>query len=178
MTAVRNIQIFAVVVFITALFSTRAAVTTSSFESGDFSGWNAQGEGWAVNDTEASSGKKSAYCAISKGEAPGVKACAKVIPKASPGYVIKGSLDVAGKVKYNCSHVKISIICVDITGKILSEVEKKVNAPSPDFTKVTVPELIVPSGTAHAYIMLIVEVTQPAKSSEWWRFDNIVIQVQ
>lgn len=178
MIAVRNIQFLTVLVVFAAIASARAAVTVSSFEAGDFSGWNAQGTGWAVNDKEASNGTKSAYCVVSKGEAPGVKACAKVIPKAAPGFVINASLDLAGKNKRKSSNAKISIICVDSTGNILSEVEKKVSAPSTDFKKVTVPELIIPSGTAQTYFMLMIEVTQPAKSSEWWRFDNVVIKVE
>ncbi|QBG47241.1 hypothetical protein EGM51_07470 [Verrucomicrobia bacterium S94] len=150
----------------------------SSFETGDFTGWNVQGKGWSIYAKDASDGSKSAMCTVSKGEpAGGVMACAKVI-KAQPGFVVKVDLDLVGKAKKRSSRVKISVICVDAAGNILQEVEKKVAVPPSEFQTVSVPELIVPAKTAETYVMLMVEVAKPVKSTEWWRFDNVRIQVK
>lgn len=171
------------IVILTAAVALFAAVCSfaqgkSSFETGDFTGWNVQGKGWSIYTKDASDGSKSAMCTVPKGDpAGGVMACAKVI-KAQPGFVIKVDLDLAGKAKKRSSRVKISVICVDAAGNILQEVEKKVAIPSSEFQKVSVPELIVPAKTAEAYVMLMVEVAKPVKSTEWWRFDNVVIQVK
>lgn len=155
-----------------------ATKTKSSFEAGDFSGWNAQGKGWTVYDRAASDGSKSAMCSVAKGEPVGLKACAKVISKAEPGFIVKVDLDVAGKVKSKSSEAKITLICLDKSGTILQEVEKKIAVPSTKFQKISVPELMVPSGTVQTYLMLMVEVKKPAKAAEWWRFDNVVIDVK
>lgn len=178
MKADRNILFMALFIAFFAVGLSTAAQTKSSFEAGDFTGWNAQGSGWAVYSKAASEGKKSAMCSVAKNEQPNVKACAKVISKADPGFIVKVDLDVAGKAKHKSSTVKISVICVDAGGSILQEVEKKITTPSADFKRISVPELIVPSGTAETYLMMMVEVTKKAKSAEWWRFDNVVIQVK
>ncbi|MDF7824851.1 hypothetical protein P4B35_12570 [Pontiellaceae bacterium B12227] len=159
--------------------SVGAAQVKSSFESGDFSGWNAQGKGWTVYSRAASDGEKSAMCSVSKGEPAGLKACAKLISKAEPGWVVKVDLDIAGKAKSQSSKAKVSVICIDAAGNILQEKEKVLSAPSTKFQKLSIPEVIVPSGTAETYLMLMVEVKKPAaKAAEWWRFDNVVIDVK
>ena len=158
--------------------SVGATQQKSSFEGGDFAGWNAQGKGWSVYGRAASDGSKSAMCSVSKGEAAGLKACAKVVSKAEPGWIVKVDLDIAGKTKTKSSKGKVSVICVDAAGTILAEVERVVFAPSTKFQKVSIPELIVPSGTTETYLMLMVEVQHEAKSSEWWRFDNVIIDVK
>lgn len=158
--------------------SAHAGQTKSSFESGDFTGWNAQGTGWSVYSKAGSDGKKSAMCSIAKKEPAGVKACAKPISNAEPGWIVKVDLDIAGKVKSQSSTAKVTVICLDATGKILKEVEKVISVPSEEFKKISLPELIVPSGTAQTYLMLMVEVKQTAKAKEWWRFDNIIINVK
>ncbi|MDF7801704.1 hypothetical protein P4C99_19660 [Pontiellaceae bacterium B1224] len=152
--------------------------TKSSFESGDFTGWNAQGAGWSVYSKAGSDGSKSAMCSIAKKEPAGLKACAKAISSAEPGWIVQVDLDIAGKVKSQSSTAKATVVCLDATGKILQEVEKVITVPSEEFKKVSLPELIVPSGTAQTYLMLMVEVKQTAKSKEWWRFDNIIINVK
>jgi hypothetical protein len=155
-----------------------SAQTKSSFETGDFTGWSAQGSGWSVYGRAASDGSKSAMCEVAKGEAPGLKACAKLIDKADPGWIVTANLDISGKNKSASSKAKISIVCLDAAGSILGEVEKVISSPSTDFKKVTVPELIVPSGTKQTYLMLMVEVTQSSKAKEWWRFDNVSVVVK
>ena len=60
-----------------------SAQIRSSFEGGDFAGWNTQGDGWSIDEKAASTGVKSAMYTVSKGDAPGLKACAMVIKKAS-----------------------------------------------------------------------------------------------
>lgn len=155
-----------------------AKQTKSSFESGDFSGWNAQGTGWTVYTKAASDGKKSAMCSVSKGEPVGLKACAKSINKADPGWIVKVDLDISGKAKFQSSKAKVTVVCLSETGKILKEVEKVITVPTTEFKKVSLPELIVPPGTVETYLMLMVEVQKPAKAKEWWRFDNVVIDVK
>lgn len=178
MAAGRNIRILTAAVAIAAVCAAHAGQVKSSFETGDFTGWNAQGKGWTVTAKDAADGKKSAMCSVAKGDAPGLMACAKVIARAAPGFVVNVSLDVAGKNKSKSSSAKITVICVDAAGSILSETEKKITSPSAEFKKISVPEIIVPSGTAQTYLMLMVEVAQPAKSAEWWRFDNVVMSVE
>ncbi|WP_372797984.1 hypothetical protein [Pontiella sp.] len=177
MTAGHSIRILTAAAALAAVGTVQAAQTNSSFETGDFTGWNAQGAGWSVTDKGASDGRKSAQCAVARDEAPNVKACAKVISNAKPGFLIRVNLDVAGKNKHKSSSAKISVICVDKAGAILAEQEKKISAPQTEFGRVTVPELLVPSGTAEAYLMLMVEVATPARSAEWWRFDRVDISV-
>lgn len=158
--------------------SVYAAQTKSSFESGDFTGWNAQGAGWTVYSKAGSDGKKSAMCSVSKKETPGLKACAKSISNANPGWIVQVDFDICGKAKSQSSKAKATVVCLDATGKILQEVEKVIPMPPEDFQKISLPELIVPSGTAQTYLMLMVEVTQTAKANEWWRFDNVIINVK
>lgn len=174
-----HIQTGMITAFVAAVaVSVGASQMKSSFESGDFSGWNAQGKGWSVYSKAASDGEKSAMCLVNKGESVGLKACAKTVSKAEPGFIVKVDLDVAGKAKARNSNAKVSVICVDRAGNILKEVEKKVSLATSKFIKVSVPELMVPSGTVETYLMLMVEVSQPSKGKEWWRFDNVVIQVK
>lgn len=155
-----------------------AAPTKSSFESGELTGWNAQGKGWAVYSKAGSDGKKSAMCSVSKGEPVGLKACAKSVSKAAPGWIVQVNLDIAGKARSESSKAKVTVVCLDATGQILQEVEKVITVPSAEFKKVSLPELIVPSGTVQTYVMLMVEVKQTSKANEWWRFDNVVIDVK
>lgn len=163
---------------IAGVLTVSATQTKSSFEGGDFSGWNAQGKGWAVYGRASSDGSKSAMCSISKGDPVGIKACAKSVSKAQPGFIVKVDLDIAGKSKAKYSKAKVSVICVDNTGQILQEVEKVISTPTGKFHKISIPELMVPSGTVETYLMLMVEVNQASRSSEWWRFDNVTIDVK
>ena len=173
------LQVRAIVALVAmGVASAGATQLKSSFEAGDFTGWNAQGKGWSIYKRAASDGTKSAMCSVSRGEAAGLKACAKVISGAEPGWIVKVELDIAGKAKSKSSKAKISVICVDSSGTIISEVERVVSASSPKFKKLSIPELIVPSGTTETYLMLMVEVGQTAKSAEWWRFDNVIIVVK
>ncbi len=155
-----------------------SAQLRSSFEGGDFSGWTTQGEGWSIYEKAASAGVKSAMCTVSKGDAPGLKACVMVIKKAEPGWVIKAELDVAGKVKSNSSKVSLAVLCIDEAGNTLQEVKKQITAPTAEFKKVILSELVIPTGTAEAYFMIVVEVSKEAKAKEWWRFDNVVIELK
>ncbi len=155
-----------------------SAQVKSSFESGDFTGWNKQGEGWTVYAKAASKGEKSAMYTVAKGEEAGLKACARIVENAGPGWVITAQVDIAGKAKSKSSKVNLALMCIDAEGNTLREVKKQVTSPSVKFQKVTLDELIVPSGTKEVYFMMVVEVTQVAKAKEWWRFDNIVIDVK
>ncbi len=149
-----------------------------SFESGDFSNWKTEGQKWSIYKRSATDGTKSAMCTLSKGSAPGVQACIVGIKDANPGWVLVAKLDVSGKVKSNSSKLNLTLICVDVAGNTLREVKKTIVAPSAEFQTVVLPELDVPSGTTEAYFMIGVEVTQPPSSKEWWRFDNVVLQVK
>jgi hypothetical protein len=155
-----------------------SAQTKSSFEIGDFTGWSVQGSGWSVYGRSASDGNKSAMCEVSKGEAPGIKACAKLIDKAEPGWIVKAEVDISGKNKAGSSRAKISIVCLDAAGSILSETERVFSKPDTDFQKLIMPELLVPSGTKQTYLMLMVDVVDVSKAKEWWRFDNVSIVVK
>lgn len=148
------------------------------FESGTFSGWNVQGEGWSVYAKAASEGEKSAMVAIQKNEPAGLKAAVRLVEKAEAGWVVQVRMDVAGKVRTNSSQFTVSLVCVDQEGGILREVEKKVAEPSTNFSRISLPELVVPSGTVETYLMIVVEVPDAAKSSEWWRFDNVVVELK
>ena len=156
----------------------RAARQESGFEQGDFSGWNTQGSGWSVYAKAASEGKKCAMVSVAKGEAAGLKAAAKPILGVEPGSVLKVELDVAGRTKTSSSSLTASVICVDAAGSALREVKKKVARPAEDFRTLKLPELVVPSGTAEAYLMLVVEVPAEARGHEWWRFDRVVFNVE
>ena len=155
-----------------------SAVIKSSFESGEFTDWTVQGEGWSVYGRAGSDGEKSAQCSVSKGEGPAMKACMRSIGKVMDGAVIKSRIDVYGKSKTKSSQVKIALMCVDAQGGILREVKKELTVPSSKFKRITLPEVIVPSGTVETYFMIVVEVPAAAKGNEWWRFDNIYINVQ
>lgn len=154
-----------------------AELQASGFEGGDFAGWNTQGDGWSIYTKAASEGKKSAMVKVSKGEAAGLKAAAKQILGVDPGSVIKVEFDVAGKVKSGSSKLTASVICVDASGSVLREVKKSLSRPSTDFTQLKLPEMVVPSGTAEAYLMLVIELPKPASGNEWWRFDSVSIDV-
>ena len=115
---------------------------------------------------------------VSKGEAAGLKAAARLIPNTYAGSVIKVEFDVAGKVKTQSSKLTASVVCVDAAGQILREEKKTTTSPSSDFSRLSLPELIVPSGTAEAYLMWVVELPTAARGNEWWRFDNVRIEVK
>ena len=174
--------LFKVSVFVLTLMASvmlvESAPVKHSFESGDFSGWKTDGQKWSVYGKSATDGKKSAMCVISKGTAPGLQACIVGIDKAEPGWIISAKLDVSGKVKSNSSKANLTLICVDAAGNTLREVKKTIVAPSTTFQTVVLEELDVPSGTAQAYLMIVVEVTQKSRAKEWWRFDNVVIEVK
>ncbi len=155
-----------------------SAQIKSGFEFGDFTDWNIQGEGWSIYEKSASEGEKSAMCIVSKGEVPGLKACARIVNKTGPGWVVSAKLDVAGKIKSKSSKVNLALICIDAEGNTLREVKKQITTPLTKFQKVTLQELIIPSGTTEVYFMMVVEVIKTANSKEWWRFDNVVIDIK
>lgn len=155
----------------------RAEKTKASFESGDFAGWDTQGKGWSVYDKDGSDGEKSAMCVVEKGEAPGLKALARKINNADVGWLIKVSFDIAGKAKDKSSKATVAVMFLDKEGRVIREVKKMVTEPNAKFQKFSLPETIVPSGTAETYLMLVVETVKPATAKEWWRFDNIGIGV-
>ena len=107
-----------------------------------------------------------------------MKACIRLIDKAEPGWVLKASLDVSGKAKTNSSKVKIVLMCIDEKGNTLRESEKEITVPPAKFQSFTVPEIVIPSGTAAAYMMLVVEIPQTARGNEYWRFDDVIINVK
>ena len=154
-----------------------AEKTKASFESGDFTGWDTQGKGWSVYAKAGSDGEKSAMCVVEKGEAPGLKALARKVNKADVGWAVKVSLDISGKAKSKSTKASIVVMCLDKDGKPIREVKQEVTAPNTKFQKISLPEIIVPSGTVETYLMLVVETVKPAAAKEWWRFDNVVIDV-
>ncbi len=168
---------FLVLLMANTVFAGTAPVK-SSFEDGTFAGWNVQGGEWSIYTKAGSDGKKSAMCSISKGRAAGVLACARVIEKASPGWMVKVDLDVAGKAKYKNSKMNVSVMCIDADGNTIKEVKKQISTPSTSFQKVSLDELMIPSGTAETYLMIVVELADKSRGKEWWRFDNVVIQVK
>lgn len=107
-----------------------------------------------------------------------MKACIRVIEKAEPGWIIKASLDISGKAKSQSSMAKIVLMCIDEQGNTLRESKKEISSPQAKFQAVTVPEIVIPSGTAATYMMLVVEVTDVASGNEYWRFDDVIISVQ
>jgi len=117
-------------------------------------------------------------CSVSKGEAPHLKACAHLIEKAEAGWVVKADLWIAGKNKSESSVFTASIVCIDSGGSILREVKKKLSKPDRAAQQLTLPEIIIPSGTAETYLMLVVEVTQEARGNEWWKFDDITVLIK
>lgn len=155
-----------------------AEKTRASFESGDFTGWTKQGSGWTVDGKMAVHGEKSALCMVEKGEKPGLKACAREIPEAEAGWVVKVEARIAGKKNTERSKVSIAVICVGKDGKTLREVKKEVTRPNGDFALISLPEMIIPSGAVKTYLMLVVEVTKESKAKEWWRFDDVSIDVK
>jgi len=162
----------------TGVLLAESAQVKHSFEKNDFSGWNMQGEGWSIYAKAASDGEKSAMCVIPKGTAPQLKACALQIKQAAPGWVLTARIDVSGKVKSKSSNLSFVVMCLDKDGNTLREERKKIIAPSKEFQKIALPEIVVPSGTVEAYLMVVVEVTQTTKGKDWWRFDNVVIDVK
>ncbi len=160
------------------VLSSGAAQSKYSFEVGDFAGWTVQGEAWSIYTKAASDGEKSAMCSISKGDAPGLKACARPVEKADAGWVVNAKLDICGKAKSNSSKATVVLMCVDEKGGTIREVKKEILVPASKFENVSLPEIVVPSGTVETYLMLVVEVTKPAGANEWWRFDNVVIEVK
>lgn len=150
----------------------------SSFEGGSFAGWTTQGNGWSVYGRAASDGKKSAMCQISKGEGAGMKACIRMIDQAEPGWIIKATLDISGKAKTKSSKAKVVLMCIDEKGNTLRESKKEIAVPPSDFQSYTIPEIVIPSGTAAAYMMLVIEVSETARGNEYWRFDDVIINVK
>jgi hypothetical protein len=166
------------VLIIASVMFADSAQIKSNFEAGDFSGWNTQGEGWSIYKKAASNGKNSAMCVVKKGEAAGLKACARIVEKAEPGWVVTARLDVSGKAKSRSSKSSFALMCIDADGNTIREVKKQVVAPATEFKTIVLEELIVPSGTKEVYFMMVVEIAQTAKSKEWWRFDNVIIEVK
>lgn len=150
----------------------------SSFESGELTGWNSQGKGWSVYAKAGSDGEKSAMCIVEKGEEAGLKALAREIEKAEPGWMVKVDLAIAGRAKSQSSKASVVLMCVDKDGTPLREVKKEISKPETGFQRLSLPEVVVPSGTVETYLMLVVEVKQTSGAKEWWRFDNIVIDVK
>jgi hypothetical protein len=150
-----------------------------SFESGDFVGWETHGKGWSINGKMASEGRVSAMCGVQKGEEPTLKACSQKINGASAGKRISVSMDVAAIAVQQTPNTKASIIilCVDENGTALKEFRHDLVDLKAQFQKVKIPIAIVPEDSAECHLMLIVENDQVAKDGDWWRFDNVNIQI-
>jgi hypothetical protein len=170
-------RVFLTVALLGACSLAWSANIISSFEGGSFAGWTTQGDGWSVYGRAASDGKKSAMCSVSKGEA-GMKACVRMIDQAEPGWIIKANLDIAGKTKTKSSKAKVVIMCIDAKGNTLRESAKELTVAPAKFQSVSIPEIVIPSGTAATYMMLVVEIPEPARGNEYWRFDDVIINIQ
>ena len=150
----------------------------TGFENGDFSGWTTQGSGWSITEKMVFEGEKAAMCSITKREPATLKACVLLVDKAKAGWVVKADLQVMGKARSKSSSMTASIVCIDSAGEVLRESKKTLSTAPKEYQRISLPEVIVPSGTEETYLMLVVELKDEAKGNEWWRFDDVVVQVK
>ncbi len=149
------------------------------FESRDFSGWDVRGQGWTIDGKSFSEGAVSALCTIKKGDKPGLRACVQKITDADAGKLVEVSMDVSGVSVVQPANSKacLAILCFDAQGIVLKEYRSNVVRPTAEFQPVKIDDAIVLQGTTEVYVMLVVEVYQPATDSDLWRFDNIILKI-
>ena len=121
----------------------------------------------------------SAMCSVLKGNGPELRACAQAINRAAPGKTIHISLDVAGIAVQKTPHSKGSVVvlCTDADGQVLAEYRHDIVKPKAGFQRVEIADVVIPPDTVETHLMLLVEVYEVATDGDWWRFDNINIQV-
>ena len=149
------------------------------FESGDFAGWKTAGQGWEVSSNIASEGRMSAMCSVKKGETAEIRACIQKINNVFPGKRMRLSVDVMAiaVTKTPNSRGSIVILCTNAEGSVLKEYRHDLVRPKAQFQNVVIENAVVPEGTVETHLMLVVEGYQLAADGDWWRFDNVNIQI-
>lgn len=152
----------------------------AGFETKDFSGWDTSGKGWSIDGKLFSEGAFSALCSVSKGDKPELRACVQKISGVAAGKIVEVSADVSGfdVVKTPNSKACLAVLCFGDKGQVLKEYRSSVDRPGSAFQPVEIDDAVVLPGTRQIYIMLVVEVFQPAMDGDWWRFDNVKLDVR
>lgn len=155
-------------------------LTNASFESGDFSGWDTKGSGWSISEQSPSDGLRSAVCTVKKGDARALRVCMQKIGTVTQGKIVEVTLDVAATDVARSTNSKacIAVLCTDSKGAVRKEYRLNIDRPSTEFRQVIIDDAVVLSGTDNVYIMLVVEVFQPASDDDLWRFDNVKVMIR
>ncbi len=159
--------------------SAAGLLRNAGFESQDFTGWITSGKGWTIDKDVVAEGTCSALCTVGKGEKAGTRACLQKITGIEANRIIQVSLDVSGTNVARTPNSKacLAILCVDAGGNVLKEYRASVIKPTNAFRELKIDDAIVLPTTAQVYIMLVVEVYQTASNDDWWRFDNVKIDI-
>lgn len=149
------------------------------FEAHDFSGWTTTGEGWSIDKKIFSQGEASALCRVKEGDAVGLRACLQTFSGIDPDRIIEVSLDVSAVDVYQTPNSKacLAILCMDEQGNVLKEYRSGVIIPRSTFQKLEIDDAVVLPETHQVYVMLVVEVYKTATDDDWWRFDDVRLQV-
>jgi len=149
------------------------------FESGDLKGWSYFGKGWSVNSKQASEGTNSLVNAVLKGNIPELRGCGQKL-KVQPGQVLSVSVDVSAvavKLTPN-SQAHMLLIFLDENGNMLRKYKTIVEDIRMPWQTLAVRGAVVPEKAVEAYIVLVVEVTRKAADGDWWRFDNLRVEIR
>jgi len=159
--------------------SAEGLLQNAGFETKDLTGWDARGTGWSVDEKLSSEGACSTLCSVSKGDKPELRACVQKISGVKEGKIVEVSADVSGfdVVKTPNSKACLAVLCFDDQGQVLKEYRSSVDRPGSAFQSIKIDDAVVLPGTRQVYIMLVVEVFQPAVDGDWWRFDNVQLSV-
>ena len=160
--------------------SVSIACKNPGFETGDFTGWTTSGKGWTIDTQSASEGTASALCTVGKGDGPQLRACLQKIEGIPAGKILEASLDVSATDAYQTqnSTAFLAILCFDGRGELLNEYRTSTPVLKPTFRHIKIDDAVVLPGTEQVYVMLVVEVYQTASDNDFWRFDNVRLQVR
>lgn len=165
------IAIAALLVFVSS--APAASLKNDGFETGDFIGWQPDGEGWRVSLFGRDS-HRGIYGAVNDVWTNGV-AEFRVLRqeiKASPGKAYQASVWIRG-VCVESTESFLEIQFMDKTGTVLQQFQSEHVTRDQDFKLMVIDNMTAPDGTDRASVRSVVHiVTQPTIDTDYHVFDD------
>ncbi|MBN2786543.1 MAG: hypothetical protein JXR25_17130 [Pontiellaceae bacterium] len=156
------------------------ALKNAGFESRDYSGWAIRGAGWSIDHKKVSKGESAAVCRVKKGDAAETRACVQALSGIEVGRIVEVQVDVSAisVVQSANSKVCLAVLCMDTKNNLIKEYRSGVTSPGTAFMPVKIDDAVILPGTEQVYVMLVVEVFRNAEDDDWWRFDEVLLNIR
>lgn len=147
-------------------------VSNRSFETGDFSGWSAFGQGWYIGTgADAHSGADGAANAVSASESDNYRGLSQNVP-VTAGKTYTGSVHIRA-VNVRSSESWFEVQWLDTNGGLITQTQSVHVVADQSFTPVQLTDLIAPAGAVTASVRGIIYMSAPpASDADYHVFDD------